>query len=95
MSELVERLRSIREKMVRVIEERRELRERLAALNATDRERIQQLDVLRARVAELEKENEVLRASRTPRTGPDTLGTKQRIDELVNEIDHCLELLNT
>ncbi|MCB9168667.1 MAG: hypothetical protein H6595_14445 [Flavobacteriales bacterium] len=95
MSELVERLRTVREKIIRITEERRLLRERIAALGATERERIQQLDVLQARVAELEKENEVLRASRSPQASTDTLGTKQRIDELVNEIDRCLELLNT
>ncbi len=47
--------------------------------------------VLQARIAELEKENEVLRSARA--TAADRSGTKERIDELVSEIDRCLALL--
>jgi len=55
-------------------------------------------EVLRARITELEQENEVLRTVKaaTPErseSANDRSGSKERIDELVIEIDRCLALL--
>lgn len=74
-------------------------RERMtAAIEASEkhaREANREKDVLKARIKELEQENEALRkaaASKVETTGRE--GTKEKIDELVNEIDQCLALLN-
>jgi hypothetical protein len=48
--------------------------------------------VLQQRVAELEKENEVLRNTKAAHEAA-VPGAKERIDELVQEIDRCLELI--
>jgi hypothetical protein len=45
-------------------------------------------------VAELERENGVLRKARSAEQGAAAAGTKERIDELVHEIDRCLALLS-
>lgn len=68
------------------------LQEELRELKRSD-------DVLRARIAELEQENEVLRtvkatAPAEPGNAGDRSGSKERIDELVIEIDRCLALLH-
>lgn len=68
------------------------LQEELRELKRSD-------EVLRARIMELEQENEVLRAVKaTPQdksgVAGDRTGSKERIDELVIEIDRCLALLN-
>lgn len=51
-------------------------------------------EVLRARITELEQENEVLRAVKATPVARDRSGSKERIDELVIEIDRCLALLH-
>jgi cell division protein FtsB len=50
-------------------------------------------EVLQARVTELEHENEVLRTVKAAPAASDRSGSKERIDELVIEIDRCLALL--
>jgi uncharacterized protein (DUF3084 family) len=50
---------------------------------------------LMARVSELERENEVLRKARPASSGSAVTGTKERIDDLVKEIDHCMALIRT
>lgn len=66
----------------------------LEALEAKSREGSRENDVLRARIKELEQENEVLRNAKAAVVEPEREGTKEKIDELVNEIDRCLALLN-
>jgi hypothetical protein len=50
-------------------------------------------EVLQARLSELEQENEVLRTVKAAPAASDRSGSKERIDELVIEIDRCLALL--
>ena len=94
MSEQAERLRSVYEKVEVLLQQRNDLRAQLDRIGSAERQQGQRLAVLEARVAELEKENEVLRTSKPSNEGEGVQGTKQRIDELVNEIDRCLALLN-
>lgn len=72
-------------------------RRTLAALEAAEariREGGREIDVLKARIKELEQESEVLRNAKAATKEPEREGTKEKIDELVNEIDRCLALLN-
>ncbi|MBK9273811.1 MAG: hypothetical protein IPM49_04630 [Flavobacteriales bacterium] len=94
MSELVERLRSVHDRLAQLLHQHSELRAQLDRVGSSERESGQRIAVLEARIEELEKENEVLRASKTRHGVEEGQGTKQRIDELVNEIDRCLALLN-
>ena len=51
-------------------------------------------EMLKARVAELERENEVLRSTKSAESKLGDPGTKEKIDELVNEIDRGLALIS-
>ena len=75
--------------------ERSRLRAAHDALDGTLRDKARESDVLRARIQELEQENEVLRTAKTALVDADRTGSKEKIDELVSEIDRCLALLNT
>jgi chromosome segregation ATPase len=93
MNTLTDRLLAIQEKMTRLMRDHEILRRKASELDAEARESHRKAEVLKARVAELERENEVLRQGRSAGGGTTGPGTKERIDELVNEIDQCLALL--
>jgi hypothetical protein len=94
MSELASRIRNVQVHVQRVLSERQSLSAQLARTEADLRDQQRAAEVLHARIAELERENEVLRSARPSSVGTERAGTKERIDELVNEIDRCLALLN-
>ena len=96
MSELASRIRNVQVHVQRVLSERQSLSAQLARTEADLRDQQRAAEVLHARIAELERENEVLRSARpsSSNVGTERAGTKERIDELVNEIDRCLALLN-
>lgn len=81
----------------RVQAQRAEHSRTLSALGAAEariRERERENDVLNARIKELEQEVEVLRHAKAAAVAPEREGTKEKINELVHEIDRCLALLN-
>ena len=92
MSELVERLRSVHDRVAQLLRQHRELRAQLDRVGSSERELGQRIAVLETRIAELEKENEVLRSAKAAHEAA-VPGAKERIDELVQEIDRCLELI--
>ena len=95
MSTFTERLSNLKEQVARLAREHRQLQQSLMEKENAARDQQRMHDVLKARVNELERENEVLRKAERPAAGgPNDPGTKERIDELVAEIDRCLELLN-
>lgn len=73
--------------------ERDLLAEQVAQWEARAAEQQGAIQHLNARVVELEQRNEVLRKTQERREVFERAGTKERIDELVGEIDRCLELL--
>jgi septal ring factor EnvC (AmiA/AmiB activator) len=94
MSDLANRIRQVHAHVDRLRTERERLASAKFSLEENLRESHRSLDVLRARITELERENEVLRAVKpAPVAGTDRSGSKERIDDLVNEIDRCLALL--
>jgi len=95
MGELAERIRNARTQVGRLLRDRERLTASVSDLENELRDRQRASEVLQARVAELERENEVLRAIRPAPQAADRAGTKERIDELVSEIDRCLALLHT
>lgn len=94
MPVLTDRLQAVREGVARLLRDHEALRQRNTGLETEARESKRLAEVLKVRVAELERDNEVLRKARPAGSGPGTTGTKERIDELVDEIDRCLALLN-
>ena len=99
MSHLSIRLRRVHARVEGLLKDR----DQHVKANLTLQEELRELkrsdEVLRARITELEQENEVLRAVKATsqdRSGSagDRTGSKERIDELVIEIDRCLALLN-
>jgi hypothetical protein len=88
-----ERVIALEQHVVRLVGDRNALRERAAELEAEDHEHRRLVEVLKARVTELERENGVLRKARLAESEVGTTGTKERIDELVHEIDRCLALI--
>lgn len=94
MNTLTDRLRAIQDHVTRLTREHAALLGREAELEAKVREHQRMSEVLKARVGELERENEVLRRTRPAQSVPGETGTKERIDELVLEIDRCLALLS-
>lgn len=93
MADLTERIRAARTRLGVLQGEHERSKATVAKLEAELRERERTAEVLKARITELERENEVLRTVRPSSTAAARTGTKERIDELVSEIDRCLELL--
>ncbi|MEX1132178.1 MAG: hypothetical protein WEC15_03040 [Flavobacteriales bacterium] len=94
MNTLVERLQAAKEQMSRFARVHTELRKRAHSLESQVQDHQRMADMLKARVAELEKENEVLRSTKSAESKLGDPGTKEKIDELVNEIDRCLALIS-
>ncbi len=94
MESLHERLTLARVKLNALRDERARATAAVETMEARLRDQGREADVLRARVHELEQENEVLRTAKAPAGETGREGTKEKIDELVQEIDRCLALLN-
>lgn len=94
MTTLRDRLRKLQDEVARLVREHRALRDKAAELGTQVHDHQRMVDMLKARVGELERENEVLRKGRVAEGAPAAPGTKERIDELVQEIDQCLTLLS-
>lgn len=92
MSATAERIASAHQRVDRLLKDHHRLRGAHAALEEELRDLRRNGDVLQARITELERENEVLRSVKAD--AGDRSGSKERIDELVSEIDRCLALLN-
>jgi predicted RNase H-like nuclease (RuvC/YqgF family) len=94
MNTLTERTQKVQEQVRRLVAELLELRRKAAELGTELHDHQRMVGMLKERVAELERENEVLRKGRATGGGAADTGTKERIDELVHEIDQCLALLS-
>ena len=94
MNTLTDRLHAVQEQVARLVSEHKSLRARASELETAGRDHQRTSEVLTARVAELERENEVLRKAKPANNGSSLPGTKERIDELVSEIDRCLALIH-
>ena len=61
MSQIVERLQDVQQRVSELLADRAQLRERISRIGSSEREHERQIEVLHVRIAELEKENEELR----------------------------------
>jgi predicted RNase H-like nuclease (RuvC/YqgF family) len=94
MNTQVERLQAAQAQVSRFTREHVALRKRVVSLESDVQDHQRMVDMLKARVSELERENEVLRSAKSAESRQGDPGTKEKIDELVNEIDRCLALIN-
>lgn len=94
MEGLLERISAARAQARQLHTDRTRAVTALEESEARCREGGRELEVLKARIKELEQENEVLRTALAAAKEPEREGTKEKIDELVKEIDQCLALLN-
>lgn len=92
MQTLIDRLAHLRDRVSSLLKEQKALQDRVATLEHSSREQLRKGEVLQERVNELERENEVLRSAKAAHEAA-VPGAKERIDELVQEIDRCLELV--
>lgn len=95
METLKDRLLALQEQVVRLTGDHKALKQEAATATKEAHDLQRKCETLTARVSELERENEVLRKARPTPSGPAGTGTKERIDELVKEIDRCMALINT
>ncbi|MBP9080721.1 MAG: hypothetical protein KBF80_10760 [Flavobacteriales bacterium] len=95
MEGLLERIGKARTQVRQLQAVRDRLRVATVAAEGRAREAAREKEVLTARIKELEQENEVLRKAAAPPGAPGREGTKERIDELMKEIDQCLALMNS
>ena len=94
MSDLATRIRQVHAHVDGLRKERDKLATAVSSLEEGTRETKRNVEVLHARIMELERENEVLRLVKPAAVAEtDRSGSKERIDELVSEIDRCLALL--
>jgi hypothetical protein len=88
---------SIEEKIVRLGESRRELQQQLARLKDENDSLYRINKELLSQVNELTEKNRELENTRSLHVAPQEefrVATKQRINDLVKEIDECIALLN-
>lgn len=95
METVKERLLALQQQVVRLAGDHKALKQQAQATMREAHDLQRRCETLTARVSELERENEVLRKARPATNGPAGTATKERIDELVKEIDRCMALINT
>lgn len=94
MEGLLERIGKARTQVRRIQGEHGRLQMAVEAAEGQVHEAGREKEVLIARIKELEQENEVLRKAAVPAKVPGREETRDKIDELVREIDQCLALMN-
>jgi chromosome segregation ATPase len=92
MQPIIDRLEHLKDRVNSLLKEHKGMQAKVTELEHGIREHQRTEEVLKARVGELEKENEVLRNAKAEHEAA-VPGAKDRIDELVQEIDRCLELI--
>lgn len=93
MTEVIERLQHATTRVGVLVKEHEQLRQRHARAEEELGTQRRTNEVLSKRVSELEQENEVLRTVQAKHVGMQPQA-KERIDELVSEIDRCLALIS-
>lgn len=93
MTEAIERLQHATLRVGALVKEHEQLRQRHARAEEELGTQRRTNEVLGKRVSELEQENEVLRTVQSKQKDMPPQA-KERIDELVSEIDRCLALIS-
>lgn len=95
MEGLEHRLTVIRLKVERLLEENRQVREANALLENRLEELEKTMELQKNTIGELTERNKMIKlAKNLSLSGSDSFDVKIKINELVREIDRCIDLLN-
>ncbi len=90
-----ERLVAIHEKVQRLLEENRTVKERNEELEGRYSELEKTIEVQKNTIVELTERNKMIKlAKNLSLSGSDSFDIKIKINEMVREIDRCIDLLN-
>lgn len=95
MEGLEHRLTVIRLKVERLLEENRQLKDENVQLNQRVLEMEKTMELQKNTIGELTERNKMIKlAKNLSLSGSDSFDVKIKINELVREIDRCIDLLN-
>jgi regulator of replication initiation timing len=95
MDNLAQRLLEIRRKVEVVLSENRALKEENLQLAERLQEAEKRVELQKNTLSELTEQNKLIKLAKNfPATGTDNFEMKIKINELVREIDRCIDLLN-
>ena len=95
MDNLAQRLSEIRRKVEVVLSENRTLKEENKLLSERLQEAEKRVELQKNTLTELTEQNKLIKLAKNfPATGTDQFEMKIKINELVREIDRCIDLLN-
>lgn len=95
METLDQRLAAVRLKVEHLLEQNRQLAEENARLNGAREDMEKTIELQKNTIAELTERNKLIKlAKNLSLTGSDGYDMKIKINEMVKEIDRCIDLLN-
>lgn len=95
MESLEERLLAIKSKVLKLLAENEQLKTENAALSESHSELKKTIDLQKNTIAELTERNKMIKlAKNLSLSASDGFDVKIKINEMVKEIDRCIDLLN-
>lgn len=95
MQGIEQRLAAIKEKVGNLLQENLRLKEEVQSLTQTLEERERTIEIQKNTIAGLTERNKMIKlAKNLSLSGSDSFDVKIKINELVREIDRCIDLLN-
>lgn len=95
MQGIEQRLAAIKEKVGNLLQENLHLKEEVQSLTQTLEERERTIEIQKNTIAGLTERNKMIKlAKNLSLSGSDSFDVKIKINELVREIDRCIDLLN-
>ncbi|MFN5251583.1 MAG: hypothetical protein ACOVQJ_07525 [Bacteroidia bacterium] len=95
MQGIEQRLAAIKEKVGNLLQENLRLKEEVQSLTQTLEERERTIEIQKNTIGGLTERNKMIKlAKNLSLSGSDSFDVKIKINELVREIDRCIDLLN-
>ena len=95
MQGIEQRLAAIKEKVGNLLQENLRLKEEVQSLTQTLEERERTIEIQKNTIGGLTERNKMIKlAKNLSLSGSDSFDVKIKINELVREIDSCIDLLN-
>lgn len=95
MDSLQQRLQSVRGKVMRLVETNRLMAKELEVLKAENEQLKQTAELQKNALAELKDQNKMIKLAKEMSGGSDDhKALKMKINDLVRDIDKCIDLLN-
>ncbi len=94
MSEALAKIRVIKHELTSLIDQQGKLKEEIKTLKQKQTNLERELKDQLKLIDELKEKNKTLELAKSLKQGEGNRDVKKRIDEMVREIDKCIELLN-